>query len=296
AAQLADHDAGGLIVVTDLEPDDLQTRRIGSASEREDISIPIFEMTEPAFETLLDQLDLELSDLTFASTTLPLGVQVRQSLVRLPLTTTLTANVIGLLPGSEPELADQVIVVGANYDHIGGEPDGLLYPGANHNASGVAGLLEVARVWRDEGYRPARSVLFVAWGAEELDSAGAAYYLEHPALPLTQTVGVISLDGIGAGEGRKLLYFGRRDHDAALIHPVDMGADQLGRRVWRRGSTGEGWHALFSQEEIPTLKLIWEEAEEGFYLSNDTVENIDLEKLATGGEVLTLVLSWLAGQ
>lgn len=296
AAQLAEHDAGGLIVVTDLEPDDLQTRRIGSASEREDISIPIFEMTEPAFETLLDQLDLELSDLTFASTTLPLGVQVRQSLVRLPLTTTLTANVIGLLPGSEPELADQVIVVGANYDHIGGEPDGLLYPGANHNASGVAGLLEVARVWRDEGYRPARSVLFVAWGAEELDSAGAAYYLEHPALPLTQTVGVISLDGIGAGEGRKLLYFGRRDHDAALIHPVDMGADQLGRRVWRRGSTGEGWHALFSQEEIPTLKLIWEEAEEGFYLSNDTVENIDLEKLATGGEVLTLVLSWLAGQ
>jgi len=295
AAQLADHGAGGLIVATDKEPEDLQAESPTPASESA-VGIPVFEITEAAFETLLGRVGVEYPDLASSPPALPLGVQVRQSLVRSPVTTTLTANVLGLLPGSDPGLAGEMLVVGAHYDHIGQLPDGLYFPGANHNASGVGALLEMARVWRAQGYRPARSVLFVAWGAEELDSAGVAYYLDHPAVPLTRTVGVIALDSIGGGRGYRLLFYGTQDHDLPLAQRLEAAAARLDRRAWRRGSTGDGWQALFNSVGIPTLKLIWDKAESDFYLPTDTADRIDLERLASSGEILTLTVSWLASR
>jgi len=302
AAQLEDHGAGGLIVVTGKDPDDLQTAHVrpsggyGSSPYGSEVVIPVYEITGAAFETLLEQLEMEYRDLAVSPPALPLGVRVRQTLVRSPVTTTLTTNVLGLLVGSDPRLADEVLVVGAHYDHIGQSPDGLYFPGANRNGSGVGALLEMGRVWQAEGYRPARSVLFAAWGAEELDSAGVAHYLAHPAVPLTQTVGIIALDSIAAGRGHKLLFYGTREHDLPLIQRVEASAVQLDRRAWRRGSTGEGWHTAFNAARIPTLKLIWDEAESTFYLPTDDVDNVDLERLASSGEILTLVTAWLASR
>jgi Zn-dependent M28 family amino/carboxypeptidase len=220
---------------------------------------------------------------------------VRQALARSPVTTTLTANILGLLPGSDPRLAGEVLIVGAHYDHIGQSPDGLYFPGANQNASGVAALLEMARVWQSAGYRPTRSVLFAAWGAEELGSAGMAHYLAAPATPLTRTVGVIALDSIAGGKGPKLMFYGTREHEQSLIQRVEAAAAQLDRRAWRRGSTGEGWHTSLNQAGIPTVKLMWDDAESDFYLPTDTADRIDPDRLATSGEILTLAAAWLAG-
>ncbi|HIE39365.1 MAG TPA: M20/M25/M40 family metallo-hydrolase, partial [Anaerolineae bacterium] len=295
AAALAERGAAGLVVVTDRELDTLQAERLRSAL-RPTVGIPVFEITEEAFGTLLGRLGVGERDLVTSPPALPLGVRVRQSLARSPLTTTLTANVLGMWPGNDPELADEVLIVGAHYDHIGRSPDGVLFPGANHNGSGVAALLEMARVWREAGYRPARSVLFVAWGAEELGSAGVAHYLTHPVVPLTRTVGVIALDGVGGGRGYKLLYYGTREHDLPLIQRLEAGAALLDRRAWRRGSTGEGWHAAFNAGGVPTVKLIWDEAERDFYLPTDTVDRIDPDRLASTGETLTLTVAWLAGR
>jgi len=294
AAQLAECGAGGLIAVTDREPGDLQTGPVQRAQP--ETGIPVFEITATAFDTLLEVLGMEERDLTTSPPALPLGVQARQAVPRSPLTTTLTANVLGLWPGSNPDLADEVIIVGAHYDHIGQSPDGLLFPGANHNASGVAALLEMARAWQEGGYHPARSVLFVAWGAEELDSTGVRYYLDHPAVPLTQTVGVVALDGIGGGRGYKLLFYGTQEHDLPLIQRLEAGATLLERRAWRRGSVGEGWHAVFHTGGIPTVKLIWDEAERDFYLPTDTADRIDPDRLAASGEILTLTVTWLAAR
>ena len=295
AAQLQNHGAGGLIVVTDRESSDLRASHVRPTLGSE-VAIPVFEITGAAFETLLERLGMEYQDLATAPPALPLGVGVRQALVRAPVTTTLTANVLGLLPGSDPDLADELLIVGAHYDHIGQSPDGLYYPGANRNGSGVGALLEMARVWQAAGYRPARSVLFAAWGAEELDSAGVAYYLDRPAVPLMQTVGVIALDSIAGGRGYRLLFYGTRDHDLPLIHRLEAGSARLDRRAWRRGSTGEGWQALFNSTGIPTVKLIWDEAEEDFYLPTDTADSLDPERLASSGEILTLAAAWLASR
>lgn len=295
ATELAERGAGGLIVVTEEESSALALTPLRPGLEG-DAPIPVFVLGKEGFERLLAHVGVEYSDLAASPPALPLGVRVRLSLPRTPLTTTLTANVLGVWPGSDPGLADEVLIVGAHYDHIGRSPDGVLFPGANHNGSGVAALLEMARVWREAGYRPARTVVFAAWGAEEVGSVGVAHYLAHPALPLTRTVGVVALDGVGGGRGYKLLFYGTREHDLPLIQRLEAGAALLDRRVWRRGSTGEGWHTAFSGQSIPTVKLIWDEAERDFYLPTDTADRIEPDRLASSGEVLTLMVAWLAGR
>jgi Zn-dependent M28 family amino/carboxypeptidase len=294
AARLQRSGAGGLIVGTKKEPHQFQTGHTQPITAS-DVSIPVFELTEDAFQVLLDHLGLTQRDLSFAPPVLPLDAQMKQTLVHSPLTETLTANVLGLLPGNDPDLADETIIVGAHYDHVGQAPDGLYFPGGNTNASGVAALLEMARVWQAAGFRPARSVLFAAWGAEELDSAGVSHYLTRPAVPLSHTVGVIALDSVGNGNGFRLLFYGAQDTDLALVYRIEAGTAELNRRAQRKFATGEGWHSLFSAAGVPATKLFWDGADENAYLPTDTAEYIDPERLAFSGEILTLATSWLAG-
>jgi hypothetical protein len=294
ARQLELRGAGGLVVVNGSDTDELQVAYSGPDAGSE-AGIPVMEMTDVAFDLLLDRAGLRLRDLTAAPPTLPLDVYARLSIERSPVTTTLAANVLGLLPGSDAELADEYLIVGAHYDHIGMAPNGFYFPGANRNASGVAAMLELARVWQAAGFRPARSVLFVAWGTGEQGDRGARPYLEHPAIPPTQTIGVIAADSIAAGEGYRLMYT-TREQDTELTWPLETGATHLGHQVRRSSSGGDGWPALFRVAGVPTIQLTWERAEDGFYLPSDTVDNIEVDKLTTSGEILTLAVSWLASR
>jgi len=112
-------------------------------------------------------------------------------------------NVIGVLPGSKPELAGQAALLTAHYDHLGfGWPDvhagdeGQLHPGADDNASGVAVLLELARVLA-AGAAPQRTLVFVAFTGEEAGRLGSLYYVDHPPFALEKTIGVVNLDTVG---------------------------------------------------------------------------------------------------
>jgi len=303
-AQLQARGAGGLIVTNGRDSDGLQRTSVRSMSgSGSEVTIPVFEITHAAFESLLERVRTSERELiAFRSPALPLEIQMRQTLARPPVTKTQTANVLAMLPGSDPDLADEVLLIGAHYDHIGGSPDGLYFPGANQNASGVSTLLEMARVWQATGYRPARSVLFAAWGAQELNGTGVTHYLADPAVPLTRTVGeprivgVIALDSVGGGDGYRLMFHGTKEHDLPIIHRAEASAAELSRRAWREGNTGDGWHEPFNQAGIPTIKFIWDDAEEEFYLLTDTADAIDIDRLATSGEILTLTASWLGGR
>jgi Zn-dependent M28 family amino/carboxypeptidase len=68
-----------------------------------------------------------------------------------------TQNVLAKITGSDEQLKNEYVIVGAHYDHMGRDPDGAVYHGANDNASGVATILEIARLWQSQGFRPARS-------------------------------------------------------------------------------------------------------------------------------------------
>jgi hypothetical protein len=108
-------------------------------------------------------------------------------------------NVIGVIEGSDPKLKDQTVLITAHHDHMGAEK-GHIYYGADDNASGVAGLIEIAKAFHKSGIRPRRSVLLVAYDAEERIFLGSYYYVTHPTRPLARTVATLNLDMIGRDE------------------------------------------------------------------------------------------------
>lgn len=122
------------------------------------------------------------------------------------------ANVVGILEGSDAKLKSEVIVLGAHYDHLGrgGEGSGSLgregdvHYGADDNASGTAGLLELARLFAAEREQMRRTVVFIAFGGEEEGLIGSSHYAQNPALPLEQTVAMLNMDMIGRLRGGAL--------------------------------------------------------------------------------------------
>ncbi len=113
------------------------------------------------------------------------------------------ANVVGVLPGSDPAWRDQSVVVMAHYDHLGmGWPnpragdEGRLHPGADDNASGVAVLLEVARALAASG-PPRRTLVFAAVTAEEAGMLGSKHYAEHPVRPREGIRAAVNIDSVG---------------------------------------------------------------------------------------------------
>jgi aminopeptidase YwaD len=125
------------------------------------------------------------------------------------------ANVIGILDGSDPQLKKEVIVIGAHYDHLGRGGEGSLAPregeihhGADDNASGVAGLLELARIFTAQQPRPGRTIVFMAFSGEEEGLLGSNFYVNNPLLPLASTVAMINMDMIGRMKDNKLIIGG----------------------------------------------------------------------------------------
>jgi aminopeptidase YwaD len=126
-----------------------------------------------------------------------------------------SANVVGILDGSDPTLKNEVIVIGAHYDHLGHGGEGSLAPregeihhGADDNASGTAGMLELARLFSSQTLRPRRTIVFMAFSGEEEGLLGSNYYVNHPIVPLTNTVTMINMDMIGRMKDNKLIVGG----------------------------------------------------------------------------------------
>lgn len=124
-------------------------------------------------------------------------------------------NVVGILPGRDPKLKEEAIVIGAHYDHLGRGGEGSLAPregeihhGADDNASGVAGLLELARIFSSSSQKPRRTIVFIAFSGEEEGLLGSDYYVNHPLFSLANTVAMINMDMIGRMQDQKLIVGG----------------------------------------------------------------------------------------
>jgi hypothetical protein len=140
-----------------------------------------------------------------------LSAQIRMSLDLLPEEPHVVSNIIGYLPGSDFDHAEELIVLFASYDGAGVDPNGTIYPAANHNASGIATLLELARHWQEERLDPRRPVLLVAWGTGILGNEGIQDYfgqrlnfqhlLSANSNRRVHPYVIFNLDNVGAGEG-----------------------------------------------------------------------------------------------
>jgi aminopeptidase YwaD len=124
-------------------------------------------------------------------------------------------NVVGVIDGSDPVLKNEAIVIGAHYDHLGRGGEGSLAPrsgeihhGADDNASGTAGVLELARIFSTQQPKLKRTLVFIAFSGEEEGLLGSNYYVNHPLVPLNKTVAMINMDMIGRMKDRKLVIGG----------------------------------------------------------------------------------------
>jgi hypothetical protein len=163
------------------------------------IEIPTFGISQSITEDLLAGTDYTFDNLDGLAVPTVLSTMVHMS-ASFQRRATKARNVLGLLPGTDPQHKDEIVVISAHYDHVGYDPDGTIYNGANDNATGVAVVLEVARLWQAQGFQPARSVLFAAWDAEEQGLYGSQYYVSDPVNSRAQTAAMLNLEMDGVGD------------------------------------------------------------------------------------------------
>lgn len=224
-----------------------------------------------------------------------------------------TANVAGLIEGRDPKLRDETVLIGAHYDHNGKRGESVL-PGADDNASGTAGLLELARVFA-AGKPPRRTILLVAFGAEERGLFGSYHYTMSPLRPLESTRAALNFDMIGRDEQPSAQTKGKIDIAAdtsnelnfiGLKHSPELRAlfERQNRRVGLRlndkcESDGvlnvmfRSDHYPFLIHEIPAV-WIFNGFTPDYHQATDTVERLNFTKMEKIVRLTELVARALA--
>ena len=171
-----------------------------------------------------------------------------------------SSNVVAKIPGSDPRLREQYVIYTAHWDHLGMGPSvngDRIYHGAIDNASGVAGLLELAKAFKQVQPQPRRSILFLSVTAEEKGLLGSEYYAEHPLYPLKDTLADINMDGLDVlGKTRNITVIGLGN--SSLDDYVKAVAAAQGRSVIPDPEPEKGYyyrsdHFNFAKVGVPAL-------------------------------------------
>lgn len=251
-------------------------------------SIPVFELTQPGFMRLLEALGYDLQSIGRVPAFQTFGGSLRLECHPYRFESMQTANVLGLLPGADPYLSQEVIILGAHYDYVGDDLGGARYSGRNDNASGVAVLLEIARLFHELGYRPKRSLLFAAWGAQEQGQIGSTYYITDPLYPLRDTIAMIQLDGVGGGDGFNLGVQGSEETDGELLFYLSAVEWALQEKIVYTSPFVTSDDVPFRQARIPAALVSWRLANED-NLPDDLANAVRPERLGIAGRVVTLL-------
>lgn len=300
--------AAGVLIVSGPAGREKEADKItdGSGAGDESAVLPVVNITRETANALLEGSGKSLGDLQGAidkdlsNQSFELKGATVKAEVELQFDLRPTRNIIGRLEGSDPQLKQEHVIIGAHCDHVGlgregsllgPEGAGKIHPGADDNASGTAGLLEISqRIGAlKPAERPKRSLIFVAFTGEEKGLLGAQHYLKQPQAPLKDTIAMLNMDMIG-----------RSEDDSVQIAGVGTGKgfkDLVQRAIAGSklriylGSSGEGPsdHAAFYRAGLPVL-FFFAGLHPDYHRPTDTWEKInapvarDLSDLA--GKVL----------
>ncbi|HMS86435.1 MAG TPA: M28 family peptidase [Nitrospira sp.] len=192
-------------------------------------------------------------------------------------------NVLGMIPGVEPD----TVIIGAHRDHFG-RPGGLLFPGADDNASGTAVILELARVLAKVGVRPQLTILFASFSGEERDLLGSRLYTSRPPIPLSATKAMINIDHAGVGNGRLTVGMTGIENDVALEAGQSAGVKE---KLDLYGFFPGGDHVPFKEAGVPTITVVSGGVHPHFHQPTDTADTIDPKILNTTAQ-FALALTW----
>ena len=175
-----------------------------------------------------------------------------------------TWNVIGIIEGSDPKLKNEYVVLGAHYDHLGlgdgpsskSEKVGVVYHGADDNASGTAALLEIGEKIAAHKDTLKRSVILIAFGAEEQGLLGSKYFVNNPIVPLNQIKLMINMDMVGRLNEQKHIYMGGAGtFDSGMELMKKLGPKHALSPIVNAGSVGGSDHVSFYKKQISVIGL-----------------------------------------
>ena len=186
-------------------------------------------------------------------------------------------NVVAYIPGETGEY----VILGAHYDHLGlggqyslaPSQTGTVHPGADDNASGTAGVIELARAFSRQG-KQKRGILFLNFAGEELGLLGSQYYVDHPLLPLDKAVAMINLDMIG--RMRDKLYIGGSGSGTTLRPMLEKMLPHYDLKVDYSAGSSEGSsdHTSFTSKQVPAL-FFFSGLHADYHKPSDTADKID---------------------
>jgi hypothetical protein len=302
AANARKHGAAGVILVWDRvnhesERDSKEEiEPFGGTNGPTDAGILFVQVKESVVESWVRGAGKDLTEIEKAinadvkprSFAIP-GVEVREN-VDVERVVKTVHNVVGYLPGQ----TDEYLIIGAHYDHLGlGGPyslapslNGTVHPGADDNASGTSGVIELARHFAALP-KPKRGIVFMTFAGEELGLLGSEYYAEHPELPLDKAVAMINMDMIGRVRDGKLYIGGagtgttlRQDLDALTPHFPQLHVDYSDNSGY-----GSSDHTSFTVKQVPVL-FFFSGLHADYHKPSDTWDKIDAK---AGIQVVELV-------
>lgn len=196
-----------------------------------------------------------------------------------------TGNVAGLIPGTDPQLANEYIVIGAHFDHLGfggpgsgsRQPDTIaVHNGADDNASGTAGIIELAQKLSANRQLLKRPVIMVAFAAEEMGLIGSKEFIKHPPVPISQIKAMINLDMIGRlNEETHVISIGGTGTSVEADTIISMLSQNHPFKIGRSpDGYGPSDHASFYSENIPVFYFT-SGAHEDYHTPADDAEKIN---------------------
>jgi hypothetical protein len=297
------HGAVGLLVVTDpLNHTDTSPNRFQFPSMRnarpsrpeQQVSIPMMHVSLAVAEAILGQeiwVLQEKLDASMKGRLVPaqngrvtMRAAFRQATAR-------PRNVIAVYPGSDPQRSSEAVVLGAHYDHVGVNDRGEIHFGADDNASGTAGLLEVAEALSIAKPSVNRQIILIWFAAEEVGLLGSQAYVKNPTVPLDKTVAMLNVDMIGRVEPTAIAAISRTKspHLFGIAERLAR-SPSVGLRV---KSTGEEFfkrsdHYNFYKAGVPALFFFGGDHED-YHKPSDTFDKIDAKKVTRVARLLLLV-------
>lgn len=203
-------------------------------------------------------------------------------------------NVVAILPGADLKLTDESIVIAAHYDHIGfghyGTRDsstaGRIHHGADDNASGVAVLLDAAQRLSRIDSRPARTIVFAAFSAEESGLHGSRHYANNSPARLSSTKAMLNLDMVGRLRDSRVTVFGTGSAEE-LSGIVRGAANELGLEIRESDGIGRSDHISFYNRKVPVLHF-FTGIHPDYHRPSDTWDKLNLEGMV---KITDLVLA-----
>lgn len=183
-----------------------------------------------------------------------------------------TMNVIGMIEGRDEKLKNEYLVIGAHLDHVGSQA-GLMFPGANDNASGSSGVLEIANAFVKNKIKPRRSIIFVLFAAEEQGLFGSKHFVESWKKSHDKITAMLNLDCIGYGDSIQV----GNGKSAPVLWQIAREKDekQFNFMVEETWSGGGADASPFHEKKIPCLYFVTTNSYEHLHLQTDRIETLN---------------------